>query len=97
MEEYTPVAERKDSKRNRHQEIAIPDGNGSEHQEGRRRADGTVASELSERVQSLRGRSEQMNGECHTGRLTWQLMGVSMFKTRSIATTENNIIHLPKK
>lgn len=54
MEKYTPLAKRKDDERDCHPEVARPDGNDAEHQEGRRCADRTVASELSERVQSLR-------------------------------------------
>jgi len=97
MEEYGPLAKRKNDKRNCHEEVAVPDGNGPEHQEGRRRADGTVASELSERVQSLRDKGEPMNRASRTGLATWQLIGVSILRTRSIATTEKNMIHLPKK
>ena len=55
MEEYAPLATRKNDEGNCHEEVTIPDGNSPEHQEGRRRADGTVASELSKRVQGLRG------------------------------------------
>jgi hypothetical protein len=53
MKEDTPLAKRKDDKRNRHREVAVPDGDCPEHQQGGRGADGTVARELSERVQSL--------------------------------------------
>jgi hypothetical protein len=55
MEKYTPLAKRKDDERNCHPEVARPDGNDPQHQEGRRGTDRTVTSELGKRVQSLRG------------------------------------------
>ena len=70
MEEYGPLAKRKDDKRNCHEEVAVPDRNGPNHQKSRRRADGTVASELSKRVQSLRNKGELMNHEPATGLAT---------------------------
>ena len=54
MEQYSPLAEREYDERNGHEEVAVPYGNGPEHQKGRRCADGTVARKLGERVQSLR-------------------------------------------
>ena len=59
MEKYAPLAKRKDDERNCHPEVAGPDGNGPEHQKGRCSANGSISSELRERVQSLRGGREK--------------------------------------